>query len=392
MNNSFMNKIVKTIGVLFLICVIYTLCQFSFYLESFTRDHLQFSFVHSFIFLGLLVGSGVTILCCLKNIYWSFVSPRWPTTQGTILNSIIANTIRYRAPGLLVSFEYSVEGKKYVGKKLSFNPIVIDWRAEKNVLNYPINKSITVYYNPKRPDVAVITPGILSLTHIGAYLFTIIFGLITFFGSLCMLGIMSMMVISNIKQNIYESQAKTTLKIISIAAESYRAHYKNYPPDENSLINSNPSYLNKSYCGIKTPVYHYICNFNPTDYAITARSKWTLVDSYTITTGGVLKVNGEPARSHIDPLFEKFNKEISKYPIPSQIKSKDTVRHYKYKYLVKKEHKAFAFSIDGPWGSCSNKESDDDARNCALKVCNKYRNLEQAECKIISVNNVIVDD
>lgn len=87
-----------------------------------------------------------------------------------------------------------------------------------------------------------------------------------------------------------DALAKTTLRIISTAAESYyRDHNENYPVNEASLIGT---YLDKAYC-TNSPIagYIYNCRMSPSGYTITATpvaAGSTGTTTETITTGSVL--------------------------------------------------------------------------------------------------------
>ncbi|MBF0511998.1 MAG: prepilin-type N-terminal cleavage/methylation domain-containing protein [Candidatus Omnitrophica bacterium] len=93
-----------------------------------------------------------------------------------------------------------------------------------------------------------------------------------------------------------DSLAKSTLRAISIAAESYKKdHDESYPANALALVAplANPPYLNTDYCTNSPRIlgYYYTCNFSRKGYKITATpvvKGSTGTREETITTGSVL--------------------------------------------------------------------------------------------------------
>jgi type IV pilus assembly protein PilA len=94
------------------------------------------------------------------------------------------------------------------------------------------------------------------------------------------------------KMSANDALAKSTLRAISTASESYAtANTGNYPGDETSLTSATPAYLNKSYCGTTVSGYVFACSFNNPTYSITATPVTVGTSgttTYTISTGGIL--------------------------------------------------------------------------------------------------------
>ena len=91
-----------------------------------------------------------------------------------------------------------------------------------------------------------------------------------------------------------ESAARTTLKTISTALETYAAEARQgYPADISILVTTNPRYLNNNYIA-ESPIlgYNYILEFlEPGGYSFIARPQrcgQTGSKIYSITTGGAL--------------------------------------------------------------------------------------------------------
>jgi len=89
-----------------------------------------------------------------------------------------------------------------------------------------------------------------------------------------------------------DTTAKTTVRTLSTAAETYgTANNGNYPGDETSLTGATPKYLNKGYCGTTVSGFDYVCTMSSTGYtfvAIPTSVGTSGTTTFTITTGGVL--------------------------------------------------------------------------------------------------------
>jgi len=88
-----------------------------------------------------------------------------------------------------------------------------------------------------------------------------------------------------------EAIAKSNLKALATASETYSMVTGDYPANEAALQNATPPYLNSSYCGSTTRGYSYACTFSAGGYTIVAApvsggAAGTV--TFTLTTGGVL--------------------------------------------------------------------------------------------------------
>jgi len=110
-------------------------------------------------FVGL-IGLGIG-LGGLYMIIYAFRSRNWSTTKGTVHISEIR---KWEAkPGgtqhqAKVTYTYRVDGVHYESSQISHsgNPSGIKWLASRIVNRYPVGKEVTVYYNPKNPEKAVL--------------------------------------------------------------------------------------------------------------------------------------------------------------------------------------------------------------------------------------------
>ncbi|MEW6084662.1 MAG: DUF3592 domain-containing protein [Chloroflexota bacterium] len=107
----------------------------------------------------------------IQALRWGRRSTRWPTTAGTIHSTSIqdfmsAGDITYR---LKIGYHYTVNGVQYHSKRLEFGIQPDFWRkaeAAQAVSKYPIGSTVTVYYDPDNPKVAVLTTGVSSSSRI----------------------------------------------------------------------------------------------------------------------------------------------------------------------------------------------------------------------------------
>lgn len=87
-----------------------------------------------------------------------------------------------------------------------------------------------------------------------------------------------------------DTSAKTTLKTLSTAAETYgTANNGNYPTDETSLTNATPKFLNKAYCATTVAGFNFTCTWGTGGYTVIGAPVGTNTGTgtYTISSGGV---------------------------------------------------------------------------------------------------------
>ncbi len=116
----------------------------------------------------LMVWGGSEILDAYK-------SKSWPTTEGTVTSSYVHKRDRptsdkNKQPTYhpKISYEYTVEGKRYTCEKIRFadNTSGSRDRARRITDEYFAGKTVTVYYNPEDPGNAVLKPGFVFTTFI----------------------------------------------------------------------------------------------------------------------------------------------------------------------------------------------------------------------------------
>ncbi|MDM7948111.1 DUF3592 domain-containing protein [Hydrogenophaga sp.] len=109
--------------------------------------------IASLIAIVLGLGSGAYLL---RSLIRQHSSKRWPTTIGEILESNIEEDSDGWAPH--VRYAYAVERKHYTNDRLYFHLSngSTERDARKHLSPYPVGKRVTVYYNPRKPEEAVL--------------------------------------------------------------------------------------------------------------------------------------------------------------------------------------------------------------------------------------------
>jgi hypothetical protein len=151
--------------------------------------------------LGVFIGVGVlslvvigVLLRILQGWRNAGTSKNWIAITGTVLS---ANVVAGRNRGRngvsyypVVMYEYSVDGNRYVGNRMSFgSQIGVGFQAvaARSLGKYPVGGTVPVYYNPNNPAEAVLersAPGNWGNIFLLAILLIAIFVLLTSFGIL----------------------------------------------------------------------------------------------------------------------------------------------------------------------------------------------------------------
>ena len=119
-----------------------------------------------FAVLFLIVGVGA--LSIGAYVYWQAkASQNWPWVMGEVLSARVRETVETTESGRTISryfpevtYQYRVEGHTYQGKRIQFGgPLHTDRETvEAWLQSYPVGGQVRVYYNPKRPQEAVLQP------------------------------------------------------------------------------------------------------------------------------------------------------------------------------------------------------------------------------------------
>lgn len=85
----------------------------------------------------------------------------WSTVEGKVTKSEIRKNINSNLPyDAIVEYQYSVDGKSYIGRNRTFqmHPHAKE-AVSKIVASYPNGKIVTVYYDPKNPTIECLELG-----------------------------------------------------------------------------------------------------------------------------------------------------------------------------------------------------------------------------------------
>ena len=117
----------------------------------------------------LLVPLGVLFLCIgtwfafdnLSSMRQHQDNSSWKTVGGLVVRSgrtdaKVADV--QSCPKPVIEFEYSVNGRQFRSRRISFSKMVsCDREYTREILrNFSVNKSVPVYYNPSAPEQAVL--------------------------------------------------------------------------------------------------------------------------------------------------------------------------------------------------------------------------------------------
>lgn len=127
-----------------------------------------------FPLLFVAVGVGMLVVGVI-GLRRAAASTDWPTTQGVIVSSEVERVRRndpergftwtYHAR---ISYGYSVGGEPYTGDRVG----VGDYGSNTNhharsvVRQYPVGSHVTVYYDPDRPQIALLEPGVRPMAFV----------------------------------------------------------------------------------------------------------------------------------------------------------------------------------------------------------------------------------
>ncbi len=128
--------------------------------------------IRAFGFLGVAVGLFAALFAA-RSIARARKSTAWPVVQGIVTRSevftrsstsvgrgqAVSMTVQEYYPA--VCYEYDVEGQRYRSKRIIFFPTNYTRAdAEAAVARYTVGQPVTAYYNPAKPQIAVLEPGL----------------------------------------------------------------------------------------------------------------------------------------------------------------------------------------------------------------------------------------
>jgi len=118
----------------------------------------------------LLIGVGLT--------FWGWnilqnarASASWPTADGIVTQSIVSRSTDADGADSYspeITYSYKVDNTNFTNSTIKFgeNSYSSRKKAEGIAAGYPIGKNVTVYYDPEKPDRAVLEPGVSAGSYI----------------------------------------------------------------------------------------------------------------------------------------------------------------------------------------------------------------------------------
>jgi len=122
------------------------------------------------IFIG--VGYLLAMHLGMNAYHMGKVSESWPTVQGSVVHSKVVTLPETNAAthySADVQYAYRINGKEYKSNKIDTRAGL--WSSTHSsdaygeVNQYPAGRSVAIYYNPDKPWVAVLEPGVSQVTY-----------------------------------------------------------------------------------------------------------------------------------------------------------------------------------------------------------------------------------
>jgi hypothetical protein len=95
----------------------------------------------------------------------ALASRKWPATTGTVvsIDMLVEQTVREPLYVPKIRYRYCVNGVQYEGDALKDAPqrkFYSESAANALLHDYPVDSSITVFYDPQRPGDSLLVPGV----------------------------------------------------------------------------------------------------------------------------------------------------------------------------------------------------------------------------------------
>ncbi|MGC1376233.1 MAG: DUF3592 domain-containing protein [Anaerolineales bacterium] len=132
--------------------------------------------------LLLLLFSGFVLIIVIQQWLMTSASANWPTTQGKVVSSNTQACHNRLAPDdyeTKISYQFSISGKLYTSSDVSFpgDQYMGCGHAQEIAAQYPVGKSVIVYYDPMNPQDSVLHPGGSDFIGIAGFLLFFVSGI-----------------------------------------------------------------------------------------------------------------------------------------------------------------------------------------------------------------------
>ena len=122
--------------------------------------------------LVALVGGLILSIWGAREWQSALSSKDWPTVSGTVVHSELKKRLKARRPGQKshqsrtqftpeIRYDYTVEGQSFTGDRVSYGDYSSSNEAQMKavVAQYPVGKSVTVFYDPEDPSSSLLESG-----------------------------------------------------------------------------------------------------------------------------------------------------------------------------------------------------------------------------------------
>ncbi len=141
-------------------------------------------------FMGM---GGLFVFLGWQDVARGLASTGWPQATGVVQSSTVeredsdGDAVQGNAARVKIVYAYTVRGQNYRASRFSFGDGVPDSDAiaEGLVSQYPVGQTVTVYYSPSDPAVAVLRPG----ASWSSWLPLLLGGAFFFAGLVCLIGL-----------------------------------------------------------------------------------------------------------------------------------------------------------------------------------------------------------
>ncbi|MHC1703952.1 MAG: DUF3592 domain-containing protein [Tenuifilaceae bacterium] len=130
------------------------------------------------IILASLVGLALTIFA-VNNSINAIKTKSWSTTEGIVIYSQVEQSSRYIPK---ITYNYTVGTDEYSSDRVRLTNMAQYKKKDGATVvtdKYPLDAKVTVYYNPAKPNEALLEPGIK-----GEHIFMFLLGLVIFLAPL----------------------------------------------------------------------------------------------------------------------------------------------------------------------------------------------------------------
>ena len=132
-------------------------------MEYIKRVHELMGTPFLLIYFALIIG---LIYFLMFSLPQAFESKDWPETQAIVTNSEIKRLAPKKgsAPKYhpVIEYQYSVSGIQYQSNRINIHDHYTTGskRAQEITTLYPVDSTVRIYYNPTRPEQAVLNNGV----------------------------------------------------------------------------------------------------------------------------------------------------------------------------------------------------------------------------------------